>query len=216
MRFDKTTLLAATLAIFTTLPLHAQQVFGTAPGQTPVLEASLGYTFLHANAPPGQCGCFSANGGFGSLVVSMPHNFGVVADLNVVHNGNVGGTQSFTLFNYLFGPRYSLRKISRRFTPYVQVLGGGSQQFSSYAAAQGLQGPAFSVGGGGLHRRQASPRLDHRRSRLDPLLYSQRAKQSAERHPRQYRNHLPPRTALTTCVPAKSPPRQTVTSQPFS
>jgi outer membrane immunogenic protein len=148
MRFDKTTLLAATLAIFTTLPLHAQQVFGTAPGQTPVLEASLGYTFLHANAPPGQCGCFSANGGFGSLVVSMPHNFGVVADLNVVHNGNVGGTQSFTLFNYLFGPRYSLRKISRRFTPYVQVLGGGSQQFSSYAAAQGLQGPAFSVGGG--------------------------------------------------------------------
>jgi outer membrane immunogenic protein len=148
MRFDKTFILTATLALLAALPLCAQKTFGTEPGQTPVFETSLGYTFIHANAPPALCGCFSANGGFGSLVFNMPHGFSLVADLNAVHNGNVGGTQSITVFNYLFGPRYSLRSISKRFTPYAQVLGGGSEQFSSYAAVQHVQGAAFSAGGG--------------------------------------------------------------------
>jgi outer membrane immunogenic protein len=153
MRFNTTVLLAATLALSTGLGVssraQAQTIFGTAPGQVPVLETSLGYTFIHANAPPGQCGCFSASGGFGSAVVNMPRGFSVVADLNAVHAGNIGGTsQTITVFNYLFGPRYSLRTLSRRFTPYVQALGGRSQEFSSYAAVQSVQGSAFSAGGG--------------------------------------------------------------------
>jgi outer membrane immunogenic protein len=148
MRLDKTFLLTATLALSAALPVHAQQAFGIEPGQVPVLETSLGYSFLHANAPPGQCGCFSANGGFGSIVFNTPHGFSIVGDLNAVHAGNVAGTQSITVFSYLFGPRYSLRSMSKRFTPYGQVLGGASQEFSSYTAVQNLQGAAFSVGGG--------------------------------------------------------------------
>jgi outer membrane immunogenic protein len=148
MRFDKTFLLTVTLALSAALPVHAQQAFGIEPGQVPVLETSFGYSFVHANAPPGQCGCFSANGGFGSVVFNAPHGLSIVADLNAVHAGNIGGSQSITVFNYLFGPRYSLRSVSKRFTPYGQVGGGGSQEFSTYVALQNPQGAAFSVGGG--------------------------------------------------------------------
>lgn len=151
MRFDKTALLATLIALSATLsaPLSAQTAFGIDPGQTPVLEASVGYLYLHANAPPAQCGCFSANGGYSSAVLGLPRGFGIVADLSAVHANNIGGTtQSVTIFNYLFGPRYSMRTVSRRFVPYIQALGGGSQEMSNYAFVQNVSGPAFSVGGG--------------------------------------------------------------------
>jgi hypothetical protein len=151
MRFDKTILLTAFLALSATVSAqtHAQQTFGIGPGQTPVLEASGGYIFLHANAPPGQCGCFSANGGYGSAVLNMPRGFGIVADLAAVHTNTVGATtQSITVFNYLFGPRYRFRPVFRRYVPYAQILGGGSQELSSYTAVENVKGAAFSVGGG--------------------------------------------------------------------
>jgi outer membrane immunogenic protein len=155
MRFDKTALLATLIALTATLcaPLSAQtraaETFGVEPGQTPVLETSLGYTFEHANAPPAQCGCFSANGGYGSAVFNMPGGFSLVADLAAVHASNIGGTtQTVTIFHYLFGPRYSLRTVSKRFVPYVQALGGGAEEFSNYAFVQNVSGVAFSVGGG--------------------------------------------------------------------
>jgi hypothetical protein len=151
MRFDKTLLLTAFIALSATLSaqMRAQETFGIDPGQTPILETSVGYTFLHANAPPGQCGCFSANGGYGSVVVNMPRGLGIVADLSAIHANNIAGTtQSITVFNYLFGPRYSFRTVSRRFLPYAQVLGGGSQELSSYAAVQNVKGAALSIGGG--------------------------------------------------------------------
>jgi outer membrane immunogenic protein len=153
MRFDKTALLIAFIALSTATSLLAQrrapEIFGTDPGQTPVLEASAGYTFLHANAPPGQCGCFSANGGYGSLVFNLPRGFSVVADLAAAHASTLGATgQTITVFNYLFGPRYSFRSVSRRFLPYGQVLGGGSQELSNYTAVQTVSGGALGVGGG--------------------------------------------------------------------
>jgi outer membrane immunogenic protein len=156
MRFDKLVLVTTLVALSAALSAskvfaqaRAPQTFGTEPGQTPVLETGVGYTFIHANAPPGQCGCFSANGGYGSVAFNMPGGFGVVADLTAVHANNIAGTtQSVTVFNYLFGPRYSFRTLSKRFVPYAQILGGGSQELSSYTAIQNVSGAAFSVGGG--------------------------------------------------------------------
>ncbi len=151
MRFDKKVLLTALLALSATVSTqtHAQEIFGTEPGQTPVLETSVGYTYLHANAPPGQCGCFSANGGYASAVFNMPRRFGIVADLAAAHTNTVGATtQSITVFNYLFGPRYRLKPVFKRYVPYAQMLGGGSEEISSYTAVQGVVGAAFSVGGG--------------------------------------------------------------------
>ena len=151
MRFDKTVLLIAFIALSSTLFAQKRppETFGIDPGQTPAFETSLGYTFLHTNAPPGQCGCFSANGGYGSLAFNTPRGFSIVADLAAAHANTVGTTtQSITVFNYLFGPRYSFRTLSRRFLPYAQVLGGASLEMSSYSAVQGQSGKAFSVGGG--------------------------------------------------------------------
>jgi len=151
MRFDKTILLTAFLALSATISAQtgAAETFGIDPGETPVLETSAGYTFIHANAPPGQCGCVSANGGYGSAVISLPRGFAIVADLAAVHTNTVGATtQSITVFNYLFGPRYRFRPVLKRYIPYAQILGGGSQEYSSYAAVQNVRGAAFSVGGG--------------------------------------------------------------------
>lgn len=151
MRFDKTILLTALLSLSAAISAQtrAAETFGIDPGETPVLETSVGYTFVHANAPPGQCGCFSANGGYGSAVINLPHDFSIVADLASVHTSTVGTTtQSITIFNYLFGPRYRFRPVFKRYIPFAQVLGGGSQEFSSYTAVQNVHGAAFSVGGG--------------------------------------------------------------------
>ena len=156
MRFDNKVRLTALVALSVLLSaasLYGQkrtpESFGTDPGQTPALEASLGYTFLHANAPPAQCGCFSANGGYGSLVFNLPRGLSLVADLAASHANTIGATpQSITVFNFLFGPRYSFRTASKRFLPYAQVLGGGSEEMSSYTAVSTVMGKAFSVGGG--------------------------------------------------------------------
>ena len=145
MRFDKIVMLTAVIAVpaFLAAHAHAQEA-----GQIPLFETTLGYTYIHANAPPGQCNCFSANGGFGSAVFNLPRGFSLVADFSAVHASSVSGTtQSVTVFNYLFGPRYSFRT-SSRFLPYVQILGGGSQEFSNYAALKNPRAAAFSVGGG--------------------------------------------------------------------
>jgi outer membrane immunogenic protein len=123
--------------------------FGMDRGQTPVIEISAGYLFVHANAPPGQCGCIHLNGGYGSLVINMPQGLSLVADLSSAHAGQVDGTaQNITVFNDLFGPRYSFRKVSRRFIPYIQALGGRSQEMSNYVFIQTAAAAAFSTGGG--------------------------------------------------------------------
>jgi len=141
MRFDKTVLLTAFIALSATFSAQAG-------AQRALLETSLGYSFVHANAPPGQCRCFSSNGGYGSVVFNLPRGLSLVADLAVVHAGSVASsTQSITVFNYLFGPRYSFRAAGR-FVPYVQALGGGSKEFSSYATLNNPTGAAFSLGGG--------------------------------------------------------------------
>src|ERR1035437_11121184 len=106
MPFDKTLLLTSFIALSATLSAQrrAQETLGIDPGQTPILETSVGYTFLHANAPPGQCGCFSANGGYGSVVVNMPSGLGIVADLSAIHANNIADTAlSITVFNYQSG-----------------------------------------------------------------------------------------------------------------
>jgi len=132
-------------------PSHAQS-FGLDAGQTPVLEFGAGYTYMHANAPPSGCGCFSLNGGYGSMVVHSVHGIALVADLSTAHASNVSGTtQNITIFDYLFGPRFYYHP-DRRVTPYVQALAGGSEEFSNYVYVQGVTAFAAS-GGAGLSAR---------------------------------------------------------------
>jgi outer membrane immunogenic protein len=137
---------AALFLMCLALPLAAQQQ------ETPRVEISGGYTYVRANAPPGNCGCFSANGGSASLAYNVTPHLGLASDLAVVHNGNVNGSNiGLTLTSYTFGPQYSWRVSS--LTPFGHILVGGAHE-----AAGQVDASAFAMNlGGGLDLR-----LSHR------------------------------------------------------
>ena len=92
------------------------------------VEIGANYNYFHANAPPGQCGCFGLNGGSGSVIVNLTSVWSGVADIAVALANNVDNTQqNITIVNYLFGPRYTRRNFSR-FVPYGQILFGGAKE----------------------------------------------------------------------------------------
>jgi outer membrane immunogenic protein len=170
MRFDRSSSAVRAAAIkaiamlaVVVFPIHGRAqtrpatVFGLDSDQTSAVELGFNYTYIRANAPPAACGCFSMNGGGGNLVVNMPHGLSLVADLDATHASKINGTtQNITVFDYLGGPRYSYRTTSR-FTPYVQVLLGGSEEISNYAFVQNSN--AFAVSGGGGVSRVLNPHL---------------------------------------------------------
>src|SRR5271170_551536 len=98
MHFARSTLL---MLLLLALPwaLHAQATpSGLAAGDVPRLEMGLNYNYFHANAPPGQCGCFGMNGGSGTVVYNITSKWGAVADLTVGHATNVDNSlQNITI-----------------------------------------------------------------------------------------------------------------------
>lgn len=122
---------AALLVLLLALPwaLRAQAIsMNGSSDDVPRLQLGLNYNYFHANAPPGQCGCFSFNGGSGTIVYNITPRWAGVADLMLGHANNVNNTgQNITIFNYLFGPRYTYRPRSR-FVPYGQVMLGGAKE----------------------------------------------------------------------------------------
>jgi len=122
-----------------------------AQGVSPV-EVSLGYSYVHANAPPGQCRCFSMNGGSGAFAGYLGHGFSAVADAGGYFQSNVVGSgRSFTLETFLFGPRYSYRH-SRNWTPFAQFLAGGAHGsgtlYGTATTSGSVTGFSLSTGGG--------------------------------------------------------------------
>jgi peptidoglycan-associated lipoprotein len=116
-------------------------------------EVSLGYNYMRANAPPGQCGCFNMNGLSGEFATGLGHGFSVVADVGGYHQGNVVSTGlSLWVVNYLFGPRLSYRR-SKHWTPFAQFLvggahGSGTALGSTLGVSGSSNGFAMSAGGG--------------------------------------------------------------------
>jgi len=88
-------------------------------------EIALNYTYVHTNAPPDGCGCFSMNGGSGSYAYHPGPQFAAVVEFGAVHAANINGTGlDLKLASYLFGPRFYYRRQNARFVPYGQVLLG--------------------------------------------------------------------------------------------
>lgn len=142
-----------------TVGMHAQAVptagggsYGLQEGGVPLGEVAVSYNWIHANAPPGQCGCFSLNGGSVAFAYNWRPAWAAVADLTIAHSNNVNNTgQDITLIHYLFGARYTYRNRSR-YVPYAQGLFGGAKenvnfQFDINRNAFGL------LGGGGVTTR---------------------------------------------------------------
>jgi outer membrane immunogenic protein len=111
------------------------------------MEAGGNFNFIHANAPPGQCGCFSLYGGSGEFLYNLTPAWGGVADITVAHANNINNTgQDITIINYLFGPRFTWRRASR-YVPYGQILVGGAKEDVNFQFTINRQ--SFGVLGGG-------------------------------------------------------------------
>jgi hypothetical protein len=96
----------------------------------PRAEMFLGYTYFRANSDT-NVPAFSANGGGGDFVINFNEWVGFVTDLGIVKNGNIDDLDiNSTIFPFLFGPRFTVRK-SERWVPYFQYLLGGAYESSS-------------------------------------------------------------------------------------
>jgi len=116
-------------------------------------ELALNYTYLHANAPPGGCGCFSLNGGSAQFV--WPTQFrgtALVGDATIGHTNSIGSTNSsLTLSSFTAGARYSPPLKRTRYQPFGQLLigyGHISGPFTQSQTTSSSNGFAANLGGG--------------------------------------------------------------------
>ena len=102
----------------------------------PSNEIALDYTYVHTNAPPGGCGCFSMNGGSGSYAYHLGPQFAAVIEVGAVHAAKIDASGlDLTLTSYLGGPRFYYRRPHVRFVPYGQVLLGAVRATGGLAQA---------------------------------------------------------------------------------
>jgi hypothetical protein len=153
----------------------------------PAAEIGADYNYVRVNAPPDACGCFSMHGGSAWFAYSFTRSFAVVAEAGSQRASDIHGSgEDLTLTSYLFGPRYSWRRLEH-FAPFGQVLLGGVHAGGSLASdSSGFAGSSNAFGliaGGGLdvgitrhfairvleadyYRTQFSNGLNHRQNNL--------------------------------------------------
>ncbi len=127
------------------VPAVAQKIEYPAPA------ISVNYTAMRANAGPGQCGCFTMNGGTAELSIPIRAGLDAVADVGGTTAPGVNGLSTgLSLLTYTAGGRvvFSRRKIG----PFVQATVGGVHGFKSFfptpSGSQSATGFAFLAGGG--------------------------------------------------------------------
>jgi hypothetical protein len=138
------------LFLLLTLPALAQDY--------PKAEIFGGYSYLRS-------GGANFNGGSGSVAYNPNPWLGLLGDIGVYHNGQVGSTNFVT---YLFGPRLSYRK-SSKITPYAQFVLGGAHVSSSFAGFS-ASANAFALSMGGGLEAGISPRFAVRLVQAEYLL----------------------------------------------
>jgi peptidoglycan-associated lipoprotein len=119
----------------------------------PRAEIALEYNYVHSNAPPSGCGCFSMMGGSASAAFKLHGGLAAVGEFSAAHAGNIAPAgEDLTLTSYLFGPRYTYRA-DRSLAPFGEVLVGLSHASGSLAPSNSLSGAssnafAAAIGGG--------------------------------------------------------------------
>lgn len=168
-------LLLAIAAVF------AAQAVAQNPGQAtsnnrPRSELALGYSYLHSNAPPGDCGCFNLNGGNATFAWPVRSGqFALAGDVTIARASTVSSTgDSLTLSTFTAGVRYLPPMSHFALQPFGQVLAGVAH--SSGTLVQGSNPGAVNAGaafaanfGGGLDLR-VTPRFSVRLAEADYLL----------------------------------------------
>jgi outer membrane immunogenic protein len=119
-------------------------------------DLGAGYSYVHTNAPAGDCGCFSMNGGYGWLGYHLGHGVAIVGEIAVQHAGNIENTGAdLTLTSFLAGPRYTVHAFGR-LQPFAQVLLGGAHAsggLSPSSSGFGSSNSFAAIAGGGLELR---------------------------------------------------------------
>lgn len=116
------------------------------------MELGANYSFVRTNAPPGDCGCFSMNGGSGWIAYNFKHGIALVGEVGSEHASEIDGTTAgLTMSSYLAGPRYSRRL--GFLAPFGQVLLGGAHAegdltFVRFGVAEPANSFALTAGGG--------------------------------------------------------------------
>ena len=117
----------------------------------PSNEIALDYNYVHTNAPPGGCGCFSVNGGSGSYAYHPGPQFAMVIEVGAVHASKIDASGlDLTLTSYLAGPRFFYRRPGARITPYGQFLLGAVRATGGLAPANSGGAPSSTVFGATL------------------------------------------------------------------
>ncbi len=124
--------LTAMVTMWAGMALGQRAEYGLEQGQIPVFQVGVQYDATHANAPPSGCGCFWMQGGGLQFDFTLKHDWSALADIYGAGASKINGTdERLSIFNYVFGPRYSLYNRSK-YTPYAQALVGGSEVYSNF------------------------------------------------------------------------------------
>jgi peptidoglycan-associated lipoprotein len=129
-----------------------QTVFANQSFDAPRIDITTGYHLINANAPPGECGCFTANGGYIGAQYNLSSRFGLGGEVGTVHASKISSLgQNLALTTFLAGPRITLP--GRRISPFGEFLAGGARAGDSYFPKGSIGGSsassfAYSAGGG--------------------------------------------------------------------
>lgn len=124
-------------------------------------EVAVEYNFLNSNAPPGNCSCFSLNGGSASFVWPLgTSRFALAGEIDMSHAGSIASPAAsqrydLTLSTFTVGGRYSLRIGHSPLRFFGQVLAGvghasGSLVEGNNPAASNAGAAFAGIAGGGL------------------------------------------------------------------
>jgi peptidoglycan-associated lipoprotein len=115
-------------------------------------DLAAGYSLIRANAPPGQCGCFTMNGGFAGGQLNLSPWLGVAGEVSIGHANNISALgQNLTLTTFMGGPRISWPR--HRAVPFGEFLVGGAHGGDSYfptsvSSVASASSFAYAAGGG--------------------------------------------------------------------
>ena len=137
-------------------------------------EIAFGYSYVHSNAPPGGCGCFSLNGGNATFAWPVkPGSFALVGDVTVADSGALSSSgANLILSTFTAGGRYLPKLGHSPVQPFGEALAGFAHAGGSVVSGSnsGNASAAFAANiGGGLDLR-ASRRFSIRLAEADYLL----------------------------------------------
>jgi outer membrane immunogenic protein len=112
------------------------------------VDVAGGFTVIHANEGPANCGCFFMYGGSGELAVTNSHNISFVTNVGYTSQTNINNNdRNLALLTVLEGVRYT-RDHGQRITPFGQAMIGIAHTDTNYRIDNGITRAAAAVGGG--------------------------------------------------------------------